>query len=348
VSGNKTDELRGDLRAAWHGFVDATAPLRPVLHAYCRRLTGTIWDAEDLVQDTLLRAFASWGVTHPAIADPKSYLLRIATNLWVDRLRREGLHADYERAEARSSLADAPASANPDFTTHVRDAGARLIRSLPPQERAAIVLKEAFDMSIDEIAHVLATTPGAVKAALHRGRERLRADPPATARPQPSRAVLDAFIERFNAQDVPGLVALMLETGSAENVGNSIHIGAGSEDGLRHFFTKVVHGHEEWPAFAGYESSRLERTTFDGEPVILSIVKRKGQEALMAAFRFETEGDRIVQVRAYGFCPDTIRAIGEELGLSVFTGLYRAPDPVATASTSVSRPHKGRAGDAPL
>ena len=337
MSGNKADELRGDLRAAWHGFVDAMIPLRPVLHVYCRRLTATIWDAEDLVQDTLLRAFAYWGVTYPAIADPKSYLFRIATNLWIDGLRRQRLHENYERAEARNSIADAPASASPDFTTQVREAGAQLMRSLPPQERAAIVLKEAFDMSIDEIAQVLSTTPGAVKAALHRGRERLRAEPPSFTRPQPSPAVLDAFIDRFNAQDVAGLVALMLETGSAENVGNSIHIGVGSEDGLRHFFTKVVHGHEEWPAFAGYESARLERATLDGEPIILFIVKRKGQEALMAVFRFETEGDRIVHVRAYGFCPDTIRAIGEELGLSVFTGLYRAPDPVAATSVSIPK-----------
>lgn len=334
MSGEKADEQRSGLRAAWHGFVDATVPLRPALHAYCRRLTGTIWDAEDLVQDTLLRAFASWGVTYPAVTDHKNYLFRIATNLWIDGLRRQKLHAVYEQSEARSSIADAPASQSPAFTTQVREAGAQLMRSLAPKERAAFVLKEVFDMSIDEIAGVLTTTPGAVKAALHRGRERLRAEPATTTRPQPSPAALDAFIERFNAQDVPGLVALMLETGSAENVGNSVHIGADHNDGLPHFFAKVVRGHEEWPAFTGYESSRLERAIFDGEPIILSIVKRKGREALMTAFRFETEGDRIVHVRAYGFCPDTIRAIGEGLGLSAFTGLYRAPDPVASAAIS--------------
>jgi RNA polymerase sigma-70 factor (ECF subfamily) len=324
------NEIRGDLRAAWHAFIDATVPVRPALHGYCRKLTGTIWDAEDLVQDTLLKAFAYWGVTYPPVQDPKSYLFRTATNLWIDAIRKQKTRADYERAEiaAAAEPADASPSSDPEFISHVRDAGAQLMRNLAPQERAAVVLKEAFDMPIDEIAQILATTPGAVKAALHRGRERLRTDTGPNSRSLPSPAVIDAFIDRINARDVQGLVALMLETGSAENVGNSVHVGVGSGEGLQHFMSKVVHGHEEWPEFTRFESRRLERATFDGEPIVLALVTRKGREALMTVFRLETEGDRIVHVKGYGFCPDTIRAIGEALGLKVFTGLYRAPDPV--------------------
>ena len=95
--------LRGEMRAAWHRYVDLLAPLRPVLHGYCRRLTGNLWDAEDLVQDTLLRAFGQWGVTAPTIRNPRAYLLRTATNVWIDRLRRREL-------EARMPLADPDAS----------------------------------------------------------------------------------------------------------------------------------------------------------------------------------------------------------------------------------------------
>jgi hypothetical protein len=84
------------------------------------------------------------------------------------------------------------------------------------------------------------------------------------------------------------------------------------------------------------ESSQLGRATVDGGPVILSIVKRKGREALMTVFRFETDGDKIVHVWAYGFCPDTIRAIGEAFGLRVFTGLYRAPDAVSRTAIADS------------
>src|SRR5262245_64396752 len=65
------DTLRDDLRTAWHRFVDTLVPLRPALHRYCRRLAGNVWDAEDLAQETLLRAFGRWGVTYPPIREPR-------------------------------------------------------------------------------------------------------------------------------------------------------------------------------------------------------------------------------------------------------------------------------------
>ncbi len=87
------DALRDDLRTAWHRYIDMLVPLRPALYGYCRRLAGNVWDTEDLVQDTLLRAFGHWGVTYPAIRDPRAYLLRTATNVWIDTLRRRDTEA---------------------------------------------------------------------------------------------------------------------------------------------------------------------------------------------------------------------------------------------------------------
>lgn len=324
MSAPKPGNLREDLRASWHAFVDATAPHRAALHAYCRRLTGNLWDAEDLVQDTLVRAHAQWGVTFPPIDNPKSYLLRTATNVWIDALRRSRVH-DGVMAKLANEPPRTDVASSPDFSSHVRDAGARAL-ALAPQERAALVLKEAFDMSIEEIASLLATTQGAVKSALHRARDHLREGGEGRRRPSP--ALLQAFMDRFNARDVAGLVALMMDTGTAENVGNSVHVGLDTRDGLPHFFGKVIAGHEEWPQSTHYDSARLECATVDEEPVLLMLVTRKGAEALMTAFRLEVDDDRVSRVRAYGFCPDTIRAIGERLNLRTFTGLYRAPDPI--------------------
>src|SRR5919204_3686989 len=87
------DTLRDDLRTAWHRYIDMLVPLRPALYGYCRRLAGNAWDAEDLAQDTLLRAFGQWGVTYPPIRNPRAYLLRIATNVWIDTLRRRETEA---------------------------------------------------------------------------------------------------------------------------------------------------------------------------------------------------------------------------------------------------------------
>ena len=319
------DALQDDLRAAWHRWVDMLVPLRPALHAYCRRLTGNLWDAEDLVQDTLLRAFGQWGVTTP-IRDPRAYLLRTATNVWIDLGRRR----EVERRAVSESGAEATAAQPGPHTTDLRDAGAVLLQQLAPQERAALVLKEAFDMSLDEIATLLATTTGAVKAALHRGRDRLRT--PAARRPWPSPQLLDRFIDRYDAKDVPGLVALMLDGASAENVGNSYHVGLDPADGVPRFLHKVVHGHDEWPPQTRPEAVRLARVEIDGEPLLSMFVTRWGNEALEVVFRFEAEDDRIARIRGYAFCPETMRAAGELLGVPVLTGIYRAPTPAPGAS----------------
>lgn len=70
----------------------------------------------------------------------------------------------------------------------------------------------------------------------------------------------------------------------------------------------------------------MERREYHGEPIVLYLVTRRGRESLMSVMRFEEREGRIARIRSYGFCPDTIRALGEELGLPVYTGLYRAPE----------------------
>ena len=317
------DELRDDVRAAWHRYIDVIAPLRPVLHGYCRRLTGDVWDAEDLVQDTLLRAFGTLGSVFTRIENPRAYLLRTATNLWIDAVRRRGTEA-----VALADAAPDPAPAG-DTAAAVRDAGTVLLQRLAPQERAAVVLKELFGYSLEEIAAVLGTTVGAVKAALHRGRTRLR-EPEgeaASQRPVPSVALVDRFVEGYRAADIPGLLTLMLDTASVENVGSSLDVGRAAFARKPGWFDGLVHGHPEWPPQFAYESARLERRVFHGEPLALGFATRRGREALESIIRLTEEDGRIARIRAYAFCPETMRAVGEELGLKVRTGLYRFPTP---------------------
>ena len=107
-----SDELAGEIQQSWHRFLQRTESLRPVLHRYCRSLTGSVWDAEDLVQDTLLRGFAKLGEFSNPIDNPKAYLFRIATNLWVDRVRL---------VEIPAPVVDLQTS-NPEQAQEVRDA----------------------------------------------------------------------------------------------------------------------------------------------------------------------------------------------------------------------------------
>jgi RNA polymerase sigma-70 factor, ECF subfamily len=317
------DDLRDDLRAAWHRYIDFVAPLRPSLHNYCRRLTGNLWDAEDLVQDALLRAFGTLGSVHESVRNPRAYLLRAATNLWIDQVRRrERERGAVDEVEGVGGDLKAPAA-----SAEVRDAGARLLHVLAPRERAAVLLKDVFDLDLKECAEVLETTIGAVKAALHRGRERL-AEPQgelATSRSVPSVSLVDRFIELFNAGDQKGLLALLLDNAPDENVGVAIEWG--DQGSPRRHLEGALGGHPEWPEALRFEAQRLERAVLAGEPIVLHFHTRRGREMLDVVWRIEEEKGRIARLRSYGFCPETIREVGQELAVPVLTGLYRYPTP---------------------
>lgn len=86
-----TDDLRDETRTAWHIYLDSLNSFRPGLFRACLKLTRDVFDAEDLAHDTLIRGFANLGIAHQPIRNPRAYLLRIATNLWIDRVRRREL-----------------------------------------------------------------------------------------------------------------------------------------------------------------------------------------------------------------------------------------------------------------
>lgn len=321
------DGLRSELRAAWHAFLDHVQPLRPGLHGYCRRLTGDLWDAEDLVQDTLLRAFGSLARIHDPIRKPRAYLLRTATNLWIDHVRRRDREREVLSQAALETEAQVGAAAPGG---EVRDAGRRLLERLAPRERAAVLLKDVFDLDLEESAEVLETTVGAVKAALHRGRERLREVDdlaPDARRAVPSVSLVDRFVELYNASDKEGLVALVLEHATVDNLGAGLHWTPEGHRSPRSWFSGSLDGHPEWPAWFQFEAQRAERATFDGEPIVLHFHTRRGRESLDAVTRLEEEDGRVARLRSYGFCPETMREVASALGPEVLTGLYHGLDP---------------------
>jgi len=318
------EALSDQLRESWQRYVDLLNPIRPDLYRYCRRLTGNVWDAEDLVQDALVRAFATLGQTHPAIDAPRAYLLRTATHCWIDTLRRRGRESELLAQTPEGSAASDPAG-RAVLADEIRGAASALMQRLSPQERAALVLKEVFELSLEETASVLQTSAGAVKSALHRARAHVQEGPAAAARPAPPLALVDAFVSAFNAADLPGLTALLLEDASVEQIGCAYTAGRKAlEEG---FLTKAVYGHPEWPAAFQYEASRLERVLYEGEPIALGLVVRRGSEALEQVMRFEGGERAVSRIRCYAFCPEAMREIAATLEVPVRTGLYRYPTP---------------------
>ena len=81
------DQIEEVRQSRW-AFLSRVEPHRPALYTHCRKLTRDPFDAEDLHQETLLRAFAQLSVRFEPIANPRAWLFRIATNLWIDTTRR--------------------------------------------------------------------------------------------------------------------------------------------------------------------------------------------------------------------------------------------------------------------
>jgi RNA polymerase sigma-70 factor (ECF subfamily) len=307
------------LRTSWSSFLDTYEPLRADLYRFCRHLTRSPWDAEDLAQDTLARAFVTLAQMGEAPKSPRSWLFRVASNLWIDRVRRQ---RPPEPADEPSTTTDARA---------VREAAGTLIGRLAPQERAAVVLKDVFDFSLEEVAEALSTTTGAVKAALHRGRGKLEVAPPASPR-APAPAALDAFCAAFNAGDLDRLTALLLDTASVEVVGATTMYGPeaarrtvlhGMLFGGARAVTDDACGIEARFARKDAGPPRVEAVEHRGEWILLHWYPHDDGEAVRAVTRLETQDGRVARLRNYFFDPDLIGEVCGELGVPFHSNGYR-------------------------
>jgi RNA polymerase sigma-70 factor (ECF subfamily) len=184
-------------------FLALVADVRPALHRYCARLTGSVIDGEDIVQDALAKALYALSLA-TEVPPLRPWLFRIAHNAALDHLKRHATKLTEPRDDLDDVVADEPA----DPAT-VRAALSRFV-ALPVAQRAAVILKDVLGHSLDEIAETMATTVPAVKAALSRGRARLRevaAEPHAID--AGARAELERYAAAFNRRDWDGLRALV-------------------------------------------------------------------------------------------------------------------------------------------
>jgi RNA polymerase sigma factor (sigma-70 family) len=188
--------------------------LRPDLHRYCARLMGSVIDGEDVVQDTLIRAFVALQdleETPPL----RPWLFRIAHNRALDLLRAREVRMS-EPIDVAPDVAD-PAQPDPlemlMRKEAVRTAVSRFAE-LPALQRSVVILKDVLDESLIEIAALLDLTVDAVKGHLARGRAHLR-EINAHARPvpaaRPASAVVARYVALFNQRDWDGLRALLAD-----------------------------------------------------------------------------------------------------------------------------------------
>src|ERR1700734_1521637 len=161
------DAIPAALSDAREQFLALVDGVRPELHRYCARLTGSVIEGEDIVQDTLAKAFYALSLS-AEVPPLRPWLFRIAHNAALDFLKSHArkytdLHAEIAEVAGYDERAD-PAV--------VRAALARFL-ALPVTQRSAVILKDVLGHSLEETAETMGTTVMAVKAALVRGRRRL-------------------------------------------------------------------------------------------------------------------------------------------------------------------------------
>jgi RNA polymerase sigma-70 factor, ECF subfamily len=217
-------------------FARDTERHRRELLAHCYQMLGSVHDAEDLVQETLMRAWRARDQFDGSRASLRTWLHRIATNACLTalagRARRplpSGIGTPFDDPDQPSfagghevpwlepfpdALLDGDPAAALLSAGRLRLALVAAMQLLPPRQRAILILREALGLPATEIADVLETSPAAVNSGLQRARARLAAaDVDEDRLRQPadpdSRAVIDQYVAAFREADIAALKQLL-------------------------------------------------------------------------------------------------------------------------------------------
>jgi RNA polymerase sigma-70 factor (ECF subfamily) len=203
-------------------------------------MTGSVADGEDIVQETLARAYYALSELE-TLPHLRPWLFRIAQRCALDHLRRYEVRMSEPLERAMERQADE--ATDPENVAAAREATRAAISrflTLAPSQRNAVILKDVLGHSLEEIAALSDTSVLAVKAALHRGRDRLReanASPLRSDAPGVPSAAVARYASLFNARDWDGVRAMLAEDVKLDLVSRSKRAG---KPEVGHYFTNYA------------------------------------------------------------------------------------------------------------
>jgi len=268
-------------------FEELMQTIRPELHRYATRMTGSVIDGEDVVQEALIKANASLSLlTHDT--NIRGWLFRITHNKAIDFIRR---YSD----EPLELLDEHPTTEAPDSPLEEKELAAvalSMFLKLAPRQRSTVIFKDVMGYSLAEISELLNATVPEIKATLHRGRSRLRE---LAANPDVSTQHLDAheqellarYVERFNARDFDTLRIMLTDEVHLDLV-NRVQLQSADAIANNYFYRySQVH---DWRMTVG---------TVEGHPAILGY--DLNQPSLQPAYfiMLTWENDRVSSIRDF-------------------------------------------------
>jgi len=273
--------------ARYLAFLETIAHLRPKLHRYCARMTGSVLDGEDVAQEALFQAYRKLN-TFDDSRPMAPWLFRIAHNRCIDLLRRRGVQTEAETAVLAPDFVAPVNPVGPDLGRAVE----YLVMALPPKERACVLLKDVFDYTLEEIAELVESTLGGVKAALSRGRQKLASLPkdsgPPRAASEAMSQLLHLYVDRFNRRDWDGLRELI------------------SADARLQVADRFVGRLSDSPYFGRYEKIagwRLALGEVDGRAAIVLLRADGDRWTPQSLVRLDIVDSRVERVVDYLHCP---------------------------------------------
>jgi RNA polymerase sigma-70 factor, ECF subfamily len=299
-----------------HSFAALVEPHRRGLHAHCYRMLGSVHDADDALQEALLGAWKGRS-GFEGRSSLRSWLYTIATNaslrILEGRRRRELPGGTGSADDPRAPLAEPLAESvwvepYPDELLRYEDREAvelayvAALQLLPPNQRAALLLRDVLGFSARESAEILETSVASVNSALQRARAKLERELPARSQQETLRALGDErsrelvarFVDAWNRADVAAIVAMLSEDASFSMP--PLPTWFRGKDDIAAFVTALLEG-----ARTSGATWRFEVTSASGQPAMVGRRRNpdSGRYELGALTVFAFEGELIAAVTAF-------------------------------------------------
>jgi RNA polymerase sigma-70 factor (ECF subfamily) len=297
-------------------FVELTSSHRSALHTHCYRLLGSLHDADDALQETLLRAWRGIDRFEPR-APVAAWLYRIATNVCL-RMLEQRHRREADSIDAHLQPYPEPVAADgsgPELAAESREAvGLAFVAAmqlLPPKQRAVLVLCDVLDWSAREVAEFFDDTVPAVNSALQRARHRVarehaerslaRVHRPASAAVEAQ--VMRRFQDAWEAVDIDGIVALLATDALMTMPPESVRVAGGAA--VAEFFATV-------PLHGRLDDIRLRPARANGQPALAAYAldDATGDHEAYGVMVFAIDGERIAGITGFPREPELFRRLG--------------------------------------